>query len=252
MKISETHLSDIWAAPEQKRHTQPPCPEPEPPTLVDRIGGVEWLISHEFVPYPFALSFMENRVEDIHASRKPDAVWLLEHPPLLTAGTSAKTDELLSADALPVYRSGRGGRYTYHGPGQRVAYVMLDLRKRGSDVRAFVCALENWLIATLADLGIQGERRSDRIGVWVTDDNGTESKIAALGIRVRRWISFHGVALNLAPNLKHFDNIIPCGLSGYSVTSLEKLGRTTTLKELDRILIHNFAKTVGMLNTAPD
>ncbi|MCP5364745.1 MAG: lipoyl(octanoyl) transferase LipB [Hyphomicrobiales bacterium] len=252
MKISETHQSDFWAPPPRNDHTQPHCPEPEPPTLIDRLDGVEWLISRELVPYPFSLSFMENRVEDIYASRKPDTVWLLEHPPLLTAGTSAKADELLSADTLPVYPSGRGGRYTYHGPGQRVAYVMLDLRKRGSDVRAFVCALENWLIATLAELGIQGERRADRIGVWVSDENGTESKIAALGIRVRRWISFHGVALNLAPNLSHFENIIPCGLSGYSVTSLEKLGRPTTLEELDRVLIHNFATTVGKLNTAPD
>ncbi|HRK96829.1 MAG TPA: lipoyl(octanoyl) transferase LipB, partial [Rhodospirillales bacterium] len=183
-------------------------------------------------------------VAAILEGRAGDAVWLLEHPPLYTRGTSARPDELLDA-RFPVYASGRGGRFTYHGPGQRVAYPILDLRKRGADVRAYVCRLEGWIIAALARLGVRGERRTGRIGIWVVDADGGEAKIAALGVRVRRWISLHGIALNVAPDLDHFSGIVPCGLAGFSVTSLRRLGVEASMDEVDAILAATFAETFG-------
>ena len=188
------------------------------------------------VAYPDAVAFMEQRVAGIRAGRAAEAVWLLEHPALYTAGTSARPEELLDGVALPVYPSGRGGRYTYHGPGQRVAYVMLDLRRRGSDVRAYVQTLESWVIAALAQLGVTGERRSDRIGIWVDRGDGREAKIAAIGVRVRRWITYHGIAINVDPNLDHFGGIVPCGIAEYGVTSLRDLGSDATMAHVDAAL----------------
>jgi lipoyl(octanoyl) transferase len=209
-----------------------------------RFGGAEWYLSREPVAYPLALAAMEVRVAAILAGEAGDAVWLLEHPPLYTRGTSARPEELLDP-RFPVYASGRGGRFTYHGPGQRVAYPILDLRRRGADVRAYVCRLEGWIIAALACLGVRGERRAGRVGIWVAADDGSEAKIAALGVRVRRWISFHGIALNVAPDLDHFSGIVPCGLAGYAVTSLSRLGIDVTMAEVDRILARTFSETFG-------
>jgi lipoyl(octanoyl) transferase len=188
---------------------------------------------------------MEARVAAILAGEAGDAVWLLEHPPLYTRGTSAKAEELLDP-RFPVFASGRGGRFTYHGPGQRVAYPILDLRRRGADVRAYVCRLEGWIIAALARLGVHGERRPGRIGIWVVDEDGREAKIAALGVRVRRWISLHGIALNVAPDLDHFSGIVPCGLEGFAVTSLKRLGIDVGMDEVDAILAATFAETFAM------
>lgn len=207
-----------------------------------RFGGADWYASGAPVAYPLALAAMEARVSAIIAGRAGDAVWLLEHPPLYTRGTSAKPGELLDP-RFPVYASGRGGRFTYHGPGQRVAYPILDLRRRGADVRAYVCRLEGWIIAALARLGVHGERRSGRVGIWVVRDDGSEAKVAALGVRVRRWVSFHGIALNVAPDLGHFSGIVPCGLAGYGVTSLRMLGVDASMAEVDTILAATFAET---------
>ena len=205
-------------------------------------GRVEWLISEEPVDYPAALGFMERRVEAIRDGRAAECVWLLEHPPLYTAGTSAGDDELLDAERFPVYRTGRGGRYTYHGPGQRVAYLMLDLKLWGPDVRAYVQALEAWLIATLARFGVKGECRPGRVGIWVTLGDGREAKIAALGVRIRRWITYHGIALNLNPELSHFDGIVPCGIAGHGVTSLRALGVDASLDQVDAALRETFGQ----------
>ena len=209
-----------------------------------RFGGADWYRSPEPVAYPVALAAMEARVAAILAGRAGDAVWLLEHPPLYTRGTSAKPEELLDA-RFPVHASGRGGRFTYHGPGQRVAYPILDLRNRGADVRAYVCRLEGWIIAALKRLGVRGERRPGRIGIWVVGEDGSEAKIAALGVRVRRWISLHGIALNVAPDLDHFSGIVPCGLAGYPVTSLRQLGVEVGMAEVDAVLAATFAETFG-------
>ena len=206
----------------------------------DFHSSVEWLISDGPVDYPSAVGFMERRVEAIRDDRAAETVWLLEHPPLYTAGTSADAGELLDAERFPVYRTGRGGRYTYHGPGQRVAYVMLDLRRRGPDVRAYVRALEDWLIATLARLGVNGECRAGRIGIWVRLGGGREAKIAALGVRIRRWVTYHGIALNVNPKLSHFDGIVPCGIAGHGVTSLHALGVTAGMDEVDAALRETF------------
>jgi lipoyl(octanoyl) transferase len=207
----------------------------------DPSDGVEWLVSGEPIDYPRAVRFMERRVEAIVAGRAPEAVWLLEHPPIYTYGTSARDDELLDRQRFPVYRAGRGGRVTYHGPGQRVGYVMLDLRGRGSDVRLFVSRVEDWLIRTLATFGIEARRSSGKIGVWV-DSGGREAKIGAIGIRVRRWVSFHGFALNVDPDLSHFGGIVPCGLAESEVTSLRKLGVSATMDEVDTALRETFAE----------
>ena len=213
----------------------------KPSTLIELSGDIEWRTSTGLIAYPEALSFMEERVADILDGAAPEAVWLLEHPPLYTAGTSSNADDLLSPARFPVYKTGRGGEYTYHGPGQRVAYVMLDLTKRGNDIRAYVRNLEGWVVATLATFDITGERRDGRVGIWVVDKKtGMEKKIAAIGVRVRRWTTFHGIAINVSPELSHFDGIVPCGISDYGVTSLQDLGVTSSLGDLDQALKRTF------------
>ncbi len=202
---------------------------------------VEWRISDTLVPYPEALAAMEERVTAIRDHDAAELVWLLEHPPLYTAGTSAAPDELLVPDRFPVYAAGRGGRYTYHGPGQRIAYVLLDLKRRGGDIRRYVHQLEELAIRTLARFDVQGERREGRIGIWVVLADGTEAKIGAIGVRVRRWVSYHGLAINLSPELNHFAGIVPCGISEFGVTSLHALGIAATLQDLDRELQVSFA-----------
>ncbi len=207
--------------------------------IINDLGQVEWLKSPDPVPYPEAVQIMEDRVAAIHAQKASEAVWLLEHPPLYTAGTSADPAELIDASRFPVYATGRGGRYTYHGPGQRVGYVMMDLTKRKHDVRAFVHDLEEWIIRTLAAFDVKGERREDRIGIWVVNQ-GREAKIAAIGVRVRRWVTFHGVSLNIAPDLEHFSGIVPCGIEGFGVTSLKDLGVDVGLADVDKALQQTF------------
>jgi lipoyl(octanoyl) transferase len=206
-----------------------------------QAAGIEWRCSDAPVPYEAAVAEMEHRVAAIRAGDAPELVWLLEHPPLYTAGTSARPEDLLDPQRLPVYRSGRGGRYTYHGPGQRIAYVLLDLDSdrpgRGRDVRCHVWRLEEWMIRTLARFNLRGERRDGRIGIWIAGRDGREDKIAAIGVRVRHWVSYHGVALNVDPDLAHFSGIIPCGIapetSGHGVTSLARLGITAAMAEVD-------------------
>jgi lipoyl(octanoyl) transferase len=187
---------------------------------------------------------MEARAEAIARGEASELVWLLEHPPLYTAGTSGRPEDLLDPDRFPVFKSGRGGQLTYHGPGQRVAYVMLDLGARGRDVRAFVAGLERWIVGALAELGVRGETRPDRIGVWVAREAG-EAKIAAIGVRVRRWVSFHGVALNVAPDLSHFQGIVPCGVRGHGVTSLRDLGVGAGMADADAALRRSFEAVFG-------
>lgn len=209
---------------------------------------VLWTVSDRPIAYPNALAEMEAHAAAIADGNASERVWLLEHPPLYTAGTSAKDHDLIMPDQFPVYRTGRGGQFTYHGPGQRVAYVMLDLRKRGQDVRRFVRHLEAWLIATLAGFSILGETRDDRVGVWVRRPDkgaGVEDKIAAIGIRVRKWVTFHGIALNVEPNLGHFDGIVPCGVQGHGVTSLADLGVHVSMAEVDMALRASFEKAFG-------
>ena len=209
------------------------------------LENLEWIVSDTPVAYPDALQFMEKRVAEIRAGTAPEAVWLLEHPPLYTAGTSAKREDLLQPDRFPVYEAGRGGQYTYHGPGQRVAYVMLDLHKRGRDVRCFVRDLEEWVIRTLAQFGVTGEIRDGRVGIWVDRGNGREDKIGAIGVRVRHWVTFHGISLNIDPDLSHFGGIVPCGITQYGVTSLWDLGHTPTRDEVDIALKHCFVEQFG-------
>jgi lipoyl(octanoyl) transferase len=208
--------------------------------------AIEWHISDMPVPYVSAVEAMEKRVAAIHAGEAAELVWLLQHPPLYTAGTSAREEELLDPELLPVYRTGRGGRYTYHGPGQRVAYVLRDLKSRGEDVHGHVRRLEEWMIRALAHFGVKGERRPDRIGVWIAGPGGHEDKIAAIGVRVRRWVSYHGVALNVDPDLAHFRGIVPCGIapeiSGHGVTSLAALGVKATMADVDAALRATFAE----------
>jgi lipoyl(octanoyl) transferase len=206
---------------------------------------VEWRISDQPVPYPEAVAEMEARVAAIHAGDAPELVWLLEHPALYTAGTSANPADLVDPGRFPVFESGRGGQYTYHGPGQRVAYVMLDLKRRGPDIRAYVHDLEEWLIRTLAGFVVRGERRCGRVGIWVERGNGREDKIAAIGVRVRHWVTFHGIALNLDPDLSHFEGIVPCGIREHGVTSLWDLGLTPTMADLDCRLMASFAEVFG-------
>jgi len=206
---------------------------------------VDWRVSSELIPYPQAVDFMETRAASIAAGEAQECVWLLEHPPLYTAGTSAKPADLVAPDKFDVFQSGRGGQYTYHGPGQRVGYVMLDLRGRGRDVSAFVRALEQWIIDTLATFEITAERRCGRIGVWVTLDNGDEAKIAAIGVRLRKWVSFHGISINLNPDLSHFNGIVPCGILEHGVTSMAALGKEVSMDALDAALKHNFKALFG-------
>ena len=196
----------------------------------------DWQITDGLVPYPEALAEMDRVVSGILAGQMRERVWLLEHPPLYTAGTSARAADLLEPARLPVYRTGRGGQYTYHGPGQRVAYVMLDLKRRDPDLRRYVRRLEEWLILALAQFGVRGERRPGRIGIWVDRGGGREDKIAAIGVRVRRWVTFHGVSINVDPDLSQFDGIVPCGISGHGVTSLVDLGQLVTMPEVDGAL----------------
>ena len=203
--------------------------------------AVEWRTSAGLVAYPEALAAMEERVTAIRDHGAPELVWLLEHPPLYTAGTSAAPEELLDAARFPVYAAGRGGRYTYHGPGQRIAYLLLDLKRRGGDIRRYVHLLEELAIRTLAEFGVHGERREGRIGIWVELGDGSEAKIGAIGVRVRRWVSYHGLALNLRPDLGHFQGIVPCGISEYGVTSLAALGVRADLADLDAALRRSFA-----------
>lgn len=193
----------------------------------------EWRVAEAPVDYETALAVMEARVEAIIAGTAPELVWLLEHPPLYTAGTSAEDGELLAPQGFPVYRTGRGGRYTYHGPGQRVIYVMTDLRRRGQDLRAHIARLEEWIIRVLADFGVTGERREGRVGIWVVEPDGAEKKIAAIGVRVRRWVTFHGLALNIDPDLSHFSGIVPCGLAGFGVTALKAYYAEATTAAVD-------------------
>jgi len=202
---------------------------------------IEWRISDTPVPYPEAVQAMEARVAAIRAGTACELIWLLEHPSLYTAGTSARPADLLQPGRFPVYASGRGGQYTYHGPGQRVAYVMLDLKRRKPDLRRFVHDLEEWVIRTLARFNVRGERREGRIGIWVARPGGREDKIAAIGVRVRHWVSYHGVAINLDPELEHFTGIVPCGIesgpgSRFGVTSLHDLGILVSMAELDGAL----------------
>jgi lipoyl(octanoyl) transferase len=211
---------------------------------------VEWRTSAGLVPYEEAVAAMEARVAAIRAGSAPELVWLLEHPPLYTAGTSAQSADLVEPDLFPVHRSGRGGQYTYHGPGQRIAYVMLDLRRRGADIRRYVHTLEAWLITTLALLGVAGERRPGRIGIWVVGADGGESKVAALGVRVRQWVTYHGIALNVAPDLAHYRGIVPCGVSDHGVTSLAALGVLVGMDAVDAALRQAFAQSFGAASTS--
>ena len=214
----------------------------------------EWRVSEELVDYREAEAVQEARAAAIAAGEADELIWLLEHPPLYTAGTSAKREDLLEPDRFPVYPTRRGGEHTYHGPGQRVAYAMLDLNRRGRDVRAFVHGLEAWTIEALTRLGVAGEARPGRVGVWVRRvDLGQperEDKIAAIGVRVRRWVSFHGIAINYAPDLSHFDGVVPCGLRDHGVTSLRDLGRETPVAELDAALRHGFQTVFGEAGAA--
>ena len=211
---------------------------------------VEWITARELVPYEDAVAFMEARVAQISNGVADEAIWLVEHPPLYTAGTSAQAADLTDPDRFPVFPAGRGGQYTYHGPGQRVIYVMLDLNKRGRDVRKFVCNLEQWVIDTLAEFNIRAERRSGRVGVWVSrpekpalaDGSMHEDKIAAIGVKLRKWVSFHGISINVEPDLSHFDGIVPCGITGYGVTSLVDLGLPVTIDDLDLAMMRTFAR----------
>src|SRR5437016_10505942 len=208
--------------------------------MVTQPGGIEWRVSATPVDYPAAVEEMEGRVAAIRAGAAAELIWLLEHPPLYTAGTSAHDEELLEPGRLPVHRTGRGGRYTYHGPGQRIAYVMLDLRKRGQDVRCYVHQLEEWIIRTLVRFEVRGERRDGRVGIWVVQPSGNEEKIAAIGVRVRQWVTFHGVALNVDPELENYRGIIPCGIAEHGVTSLAALGVQATMEEVDSALRSTF------------
>ena len=213
------------------------------------MNEVEWIISSGLVEYPDALRVMDERVDLIQKGNAKELVWLLEHPPLYSAGTSAKPEDLLAPNRFPVFKTGRGGQYTYHGPGQRVAYIMLDLNRRRRDIRAYVSSLETWIINTLAKFNIRGERRSDRIGIWVrrTDLNNSEreDKIGAIGIRIKRWVTLHGISINVSPDLEHFGGIIPCGIGGYGVTSFEDIGQPLEFYDLDVELRTEFDTLFG-------
>jgi lipoyl(octanoyl) transferase len=209
------------------------------------MSDIEWRISEQPVAYEAAVAEMEARVEAIHQGKAGELVWLLQHPALYTAGTSADPVDLLNAGDMPVFQTGRGGQYTYHGPGQRVVYVLLNLRQRGPDVRAYVHNLEAWIIATLWRFNLRGEVRDDRVGVWIDRGQGREEKIAAIGVRLRRWVSYHGIAINLNPDLSHYDGIVPCGIAEHGVTSFEALGLTTSMAELDAELRHTFVQVFG-------
>jgi lipoyl(octanoyl) transferase len=215
---------------------------------MDSADEIEWRVSESPVPYAEALAFMERRAAAIRAGSAKECVWLLEHPPLFTAGTSADPNELTNPMRLPVFEAGRGGRYTYHGPGQRVGYVMLDLEKRGKDIRCFVHSLEGWMIDSLGQLGVNAHRADGRIGIWVGDGPG-EAKIGALGVRVKRWVTLHGFAINVAPDLSHYGGIVPCGIAEYGVTSLAELGKELPLTRVDRALESSFPRFLKALSS---
>jgi lipoyl(octanoyl) transferase len=198
-------------------------------------NNIEWKVQSDFVPYEEAQQWMESRVKAIQNKEAPECVWLLEHSPLYTLGTSGHTTDILASSKFPIFKTGRGGQVTYHGPGQRIAYLMLDLKIRYEDIRRYVFELEEWLINTLNYLGIKGERRPGRVGIWVQKE-GQDYKIAALGVRVQKWVTSHGIALNVSPDLSHYNDIIPCGLSQYGITSLADLGLSTTMEEVDDLL----------------
>lgn len=209
---------------------------------------VEWSISDAIVDYESAVEAMEARATAIAEGQARELVWLIEHPPLYTAGTSARPEDLLDASRFPVFKTGRGGQLTYHGPGQRVVYVMLDLNRRGRDVRAFVGALESWVIETLDRFNVRGETRQDRIGVWVRRPQkgpAAEDKIAAIGVRLRRWVSLHGLAINVEPEIEHYSGIVPCGISGHGITSLADLGLIVSMPEVDMALAETFQARFG-------
>lgn len=226
---------------------------PQPPEVRPVCGRsalksstpVEWSVASNSVDYDHALSVMEARAKAIAEGNASEQVWLLEHPALYTAGTSAKPDDLVDPTRFPVFQAGRGGQYTYHGPGQRVGYLMLDLRKRGRDVRCFVSGVEQLVIDTLAELGVDGSRREGRVGVWVDMKGGSEAKIAAIGIRIRRWVSFHGLSINVSPDLSHFDGIVPCGIREHGVTSLKDLGVDVGMSDVDAVLKRKFEDIFG-------
>ena len=227
-----------------------PAPNGAPDTDAADVAPVgaatlEWRTASAPVDYPAALAAMEARVAAVRSGSAPELVWLLEHPPLYTAGTSARVEDLLEPARFPVYRAGRGGQFTYHGPGQRVAYVMLDLKRRGPDIRAFVHSLEAWLIRALDRFGVAGERRDGRVGIWVPRDGGREDKIAAIGIRVRQWVTFHGISLNVRPDLSHFAGIVPCGVRGNGMTSLADLGVPVEMAEVDAALRDAWREVFG-------
>ena len=217
------------------------------PSMSRKTDAVEWRISADPVDYGDAVAQMEARVADIRGGAAPELVWLLEHPPLYTAGTSARAADLLNAGGLPVYETGRGGQYTWHGPGQRVAYVMLDLQRRGGDVRAYVRNLEEWIIRSLARFNVKGVRREGRVGIWVDRGAGREDKIAAIGVRITRWVTWHGIAINVEPDLSHYAGIVPCGIADerLGVTSLVDLGLPVTIEDLDNALMATFGEVFG-------
>lgn len=235
-----------------------PLSSPPDLTRLRRADGrpVQWVVAPAPVPYDEAVAVMEDRVAAIHAGEAEEMIWLLEHPPLYTAGVSARPDDLIDA-RFPVFQTGRGGQYTYHGPGQRVAYVMLDLNRRGRDVRAFVRGLEQWIIAALAAFNVEADVRDGRVGVWVerrfVGDDGAprtrEDKIAAIGVKVRRWVSFHGISLNVEPDLDHFDGIVPCGIREHGVTSLADLGLIATMDDADAALKAGFERVFGPVSS---
>ena len=216
---------------------------------MDVAEGIEWRVSDGLTPYPAALAAMEARAAAVRAGEARELVWLLEHPPLFTAGTSADPAELFNPLHFPVHEAGRGGRYTYHGPGQRVGYLVLDLEKRGKDIRCFVHALEGWMIAALGDLGVAARRETGRIGIW-TGHGAAEAKIGAIGVRVQRWVTMHGFSINVAPDLGHFGGIVPCGIAEYGVTSLAALGLDPAMAPLDSALQNNFPRFLKDLGTS--
>jgi len=212
------------------------------------VEGIEWRVSEGLTPYPLALAEMEARAASVRAGDAAELVWLLQHPPLFTAGTSADEGELMNPLGLPVFDAGRGGRYTYHGPGQRVGYLVLDLEKRGKDIRCFVHSLEGWMIAALGDLGVGARREPGRIGIW-TGNGDEEAKIGAIGVRVKRWVTLHGFSINVAPDLAHFDGIVPCGIAEYGVTSLAAHGHNDAMDRLDVALEQNFPQFLNALSS---
>ena len=222
-----------------------------PTAALDQHGAVDWQASPGLIGYDEALADMEERAAAIYAGTARERCWLIEHPPLYTAGTSADPAELIDA-RFPVYDAGRGGRYTYHGPGQRVVYVQVDLAKRGRDIRNFVHALEGWMIDTLADFDVAARRAQGRIGIWSDGADGGEAKIGAIGVRVRRWVTLHGLSINVAPDLSHFDGIVPCGIAEYPVTSLAALGRDAPMADVDASLERHLDRFLSRLNRAKD